>query len=196
MKPNHLFTLILINLLAFQTIHAQFTSKKVRYKKKDFWEIQAGIGLTPTFLQGHIRTIIPPTIIGTNYRITPHIGAGFHAGFSISEGVKSTQAANDQSVYRNAHLSLSFRASAHLPYRRRWEFYGGALIAYNPSWIEIRIEDPAMLSQVVQKSYQTNNLYYTGFVGGRYAINPKTGIYSELGLGVSLFCVGVSRQFR
>jgi len=178
-----------------QVTNAQCFSKKGRCKKTDFWEVQAGAGLLSTFLKDRTQSLMPPVLLGVNYRVKPNISLGLHVGTSVSEASRTIPGDTKSSIHRNHYTAIGLRAAAHTTTLDRWEVYGGMMAGYGISRVEVR-ETGSEKSPELADEYRKNKVYLSAFVGGRYAITRNIGIFSELGMGVSLLTSGISWRFQ
>lgn len=185
-----LIAIICVLLLA-QTASAQCFSKNSRCKKTDYWEVQAGVGLMPTFFKDHAQTLMPPVIVGIDYRMKPSMSLGLQVGTSVSEAPRKRPGESEHSMHRNHYTSVGLRFAAHTTTLDRWDVYGGMSLGYGISQIEVRkIGDEKSLEPIEQ--FTNKKMYISAFVGSRYAITKHIGAFGELGLGVSLISAGIS----
>ena len=77
--------------------------------------------------------------------------------------------------------------------------YGGALLgisSFNRAEMDLRTGEKVVRQIDEATPYNPKapkaQIMYSGFIGAKYWINPKIGIYSELGLGVSILNAGFS----
>ncbi len=173
---------------------AKPTVKEIEYNKGQF-EIQAGIGLMPTFVSQNASTRIPPVNIVLNYRINKVFNLGAYLGHSSSE-YKGLKVDKDHPGPSDLYLQNDFylvglRAEGHFN-RERVDFYGGAMLGYNFSDIKTNIEGSTRRLDGVDIDDSEGIFTYSGYVGLKYALTPKMGVYGEIGYGVSLISLGVS----
>ncbi|MFM9952298.1 MAG: hypothetical protein ACKV1O_30490 [Saprospiraceae bacterium] len=195
MKPIHSLLTAIICTLMIQVTNAQCFSKKGRCKKTDFWEVQAGAGLLPTFLKDRTQSLMPPVLLGVNYRVKPNISLGLHVGTSVSEASRTIPGDTEPSLHRNHYSTVGLRAAAHTTTLDRWEVYGGMIAGYSTSRVEVR-ETGSEKSPELVDEYRKNKVYLSAFVGGRYAITRNIGVFTELGMGVSILTSGISWRFQ
>lgn len=196
MKPITLsLVATMISLMMIQTANAQCSAKKGPCKKTDFWEVQAGAGLLPTFLKDKTQSMMPPVLLGTSYRLRTNISLGLQVGTSISEAQRTLPGETSPSLHRNHYTTVGLRAAAHTTTLNRWEVYGGMMAGYGISRVEIR-EIGQQKSPEPSEKYTKEKVYLSAFLGGRYAVTPKLGVFTELGLGVSVLTGGVSWRFQ
>lgn len=195
MKRFYSLLTLLICLLATHSLTAQCQAKKGRCKKAGYWEVQAGAGLLPTFVKDRAQTLMPPVFLGLNYRLKPNISLGLQAGVSVSEAARKIPKKAAPSIHRNHYTVIGLRATAHTTTLDRWEVYGGMMVGHSTSRVEVfdrsNAESPELMDEYVKSS-----VYLSAFVGGRYAISRHVGVFSELGLGISVLSGGISWQFK
>lgn len=195
MKPFYFLLTALICLATIHQANAQCNAKKGRCKKFGYWEIQAGAGLLPTFVKDRAQTMMPPILLGLNYRLKPNISLGLQAGASVSEAPRKIPKKSDLSIHRNHYTVVGLRAAAHTTMLDRWEVYGGMMVGYGASRVEVYDRISEKFPEPMDE-YRNAEVYLSAFVGGRFAINRQIGVFSELGLGISVLSGGISWQFR
>lgn len=195
MKPIHSLLTTLICVMMIQVTNAQCNAKKGRCKKTDFWEVQAGVGLLPTFLKDRTQSLMPPVLLGVTYRLKPNISLGLQVGTSVSEAARTIPGNTTPSMHRNYYKTIGLRAAAHTTTLDRWEVYGGMMAGYGASRVEVRTIGNEKSPEPVEE-YHKGKVYISAFVGGRYAVTRNLGVFSELGLGISLLSAGVSWKFQ
>lgn len=195
MKPSYFLLATLICFATIQDSSAQCNAKKGRCKKSGYWEIQAGAGLLPTFVKDRAQTLMPPVLLGLDYRLKPNISLGLQAGTSVSEAARQIPKKTDLSIHRNHYTVIGLRAAAHTTTLDRWEVYGGMMVGYGASRVEVYDRNSEKFPEPMNE-YRKAEVYLSAFVGGRYAINRHFGVFSELGLGISVLSSGISWQFR
>ncbi len=194
MKPTTALMTTLICVMMIQTSNAQCFALKGKCKKSDFWEVQAGAGLLPTFLKDHTQTLMAPVLLGLSYRIKPNMSLGLLAGTSVSQAPRTIPGDLTPSMHRNHYTTVSLRAAAHTTSLGRWEVYGGMLVGYGASRVEVRPIGEEKTPEPVE-TYNKGKVYLSAFLGSRYALNKKIGVFSELGMGISILSGGVSWKF-
>ena len=87
----------------------------------------------------------------------------------------------------------------HKNFTDRIEMYGGVILGlstYKRQETDVRTGEKVIRQVDEPTPYNPNapnaSILYSGFIGGKYWINPRIGVYSELGLNVSLLSAGVS----
>ncbi len=195
MKPAYTFLTIVLCMLMIQTGNAQCSARKGRCKKYGFWEVQAGAGLLPTFLKDHTQTLMPPVLLGINYRLKRNFSLGLQAGMSVSEALIKVPKKTNRDLHRNHFHVAGLRAMVNTTTLDHWEVYGGMMLGYNASTVEV-FETNQEAQPSPLRTYSKGEAYLSAFIGGRYALNKNIGIFSELGLGISILSGGISWQFR
>jgi len=195
MKPSHALLTAIICIAMIQVSNAQCSAKKGRCKKTDFWEVQAGAGLLPTFLKDRTQSLMPPVFLGVDYRLKPNISLGLQVGTSVSEASRTIPGDTEPSMHRNHYTTIGLRAAAHTTTLGRWEVYGGMMAGYGASRVEVRETGNEKSPEPIEV-YHKEKIYLSAFLGGRYAVTRNIGVFSELGLGISLLSAGISWRFQ
>ena len=186
--------LLLLCFLSSINLRAQ-TVEDFEYEGGE-WEINAGIGLMSTFISRNTKSKVPPLSMVLNYRVKKHFSVGAYFGFSSTlydpqEPPKDV--VGELPYLRNDFFLAGLRVQGHYNSGRA-DFYGGAMLGYNFSKIDSNIENPAHRPEnieIEEKSLVT----YSGFIGLKYFVTPKVGLYGEIGYGASLINLGASYRF-
>lgn len=204
MKSFYTLLFTCLFALTFHTAQAQCPSKKgcrkkvnfweVRANKADFWEIKAGVGLLATFVKDRAQTLVTPMLLGIDYRLKPNISLGLQGGGSISEAWRKVPKKSEPALYRNDYTVVGLRAAVHTTTLDRWEIYGGMMMGYGLSQVEVFETNSEKLMESV-RTYREGELYLSAFLGSRYAVGKHIGVFSELGLGISVLSGGISWKF-
>lgn len=194
-----LFLSININSVFAQSGNAKPTVKEIEYNDRGQFEIQAGIGLMSTFVSPNASTRILPVNVVLNYRVNKAFNLGAYFGHSSYEfndinNDKDHPTDVDNLYLRNDFYLVGLRAEGHFN-RERVDFYGGAMLGYNFSRINTNIEDSKNRPEGIEIAEDSAIFTYSGYVGLKYALTPKVGVYGEIGYGVSLITVGASYRF-
>ncbi len=195
MKPAHMLLTMMIVVMMVQATNAQCYCKKGRCKKTNFWEVETGAGLLPTFLKDRTHTIMPPVLLGANYRIKANMSLGIQTGASVSEALRKRQGNTAPSMHRNHYTMVGFRAAAHTTNLYRWEVYGGMMAGYGTSRITVHELEKARTTQPIRE-YHTGKGYLSAFLGGRFALSKNLRVFSELGMGISLLSCGFTWKIQ
>jgi hypothetical protein len=70
--------------------------------------------------------------------------------------------------------------------------YGGLNVGYTNSAIEMMQGEEKKIKAERGIGRTGSNFLYTAFLGGRYCLGEKVGLFGEVGFGVSIATVGVS----
>ena len=193
MKNVHYFTLVVAAFfLMFSKANAQKQFQDFEYKKGDI-EVSAGIGLVPTFINIDADVRIPPLSVMLGYRIKQHINIGAYFGYSSTKQTYQLDVDKDINEYaQNDFYLVGLRFEGHFQ-RDRADFYGGAMIGYNFSKISFGDSE---IPRGDNRYFEEEDLVtYSGFVGMKYLVNEKVGLFGEVGYGVSLVNLGLSYKF-
>jgi len=151
MKPFYFLLTALICFATIQNTNAQCNAKKSRCKKSGYWEVQAGAGLLPTFVKDRAHSLMPPVLLGLDYRIKPNISLGLQVGTSISEAARQIPKKTTPSLHRNHYTVLGLRATAHTTTLDCWEVYGGMMVGYGTSQVEVYDMSNEKLPELMEK---------------------------------------------
>jgi hypothetical protein len=197
-KYKFYLPLLLLLLCCVITLRAQTT----KYSVEDFeyqggeFEINAGIGLMSTFVSRNSSTKVPPLSMILNYRVKKHFSLGAYLGYSstLYDPVESPKDVSGKTPYlRNDFYLAGLRVQGHYNSGRA-DFYGGAMLAYNFSKIDTNITDPLLRPEGIEIE-ERSLVTYSGFIGLKYFVTPKFGLYGEIGYGASLINLGASYRF-
>lgn len=161
-------------------------------------KLEAGlaIGLLPTFLKDHGKTIVQPLALTASYRLAPQFSLGLFGGFSVTDTRREPAIDGSMTQCRNRFISTGLRAAIHTRHIEKWEAYGGVSLGMQFSHLSVLEGDINYLKQFKQFRTNVSRLSYTGFIGGRYRISPGVGVFGEIGLGVSLLTTGVQLRWH
>lgn len=160
------------------------------------FETSFGMGLLPTFLKDHGKTIVPPMTANVSYRIAPQFSLGLFGAYSVSDNRREMAKDGNMTQLRNNYFNTGLRLAIHTKHIQKWEAYGGIALGIQHSHIEVLEGDVKYLE--LHKKYKpyTTRMSYTGFVGGRYRLSPAMGVFGEIGLGASLITTGIQWRWH
>ncbi len=176
-------------------------AQKLRLREMDLmtgqfassWTFNLGYGLSGTFNKDAVVTHQAPLSLGIGYR------AGRR--FSIELLAGRSKYASDMNYYSNDYRTrtetsfsvVGLRPKFHQRISTRLEAYGGTLIGYQMTNLEAKEgRQDGFDDERAPIARPKTGLFVTGFVGARYSFSPHVGAFGELGMGLSLFTVGVS----
>ncbi|KAA3634274.1 MAG: hypothetical protein DWQ02_11695 [Bacteroidetes bacterium] len=194
MKNQTLLSLVFL-LVATQFAVAQSKSKAFKPMKYPYFEASASIGMLPTFVKDISRSEVPPVAVNVSYRINERFSAGLFGGY--------TQAMSNPDMFRdgqpmtfNTKFSmLGARFAVHSTKYKRWDVYGGFGLNYTHTDIEVLHGDVEKLKKHKRFEPCKGRIMMSAFVGSKYAINPSFSVFGEVGYGISLLNLGVSKRF-
>jgi hypothetical protein len=181
------------NLLVSAALVCLFTQfVNAQGQKKTYLDLNAGMGVLPTFVKDAGRVKTPALSFTADYQLQEHFSLGAFAGYSVTESsiriLRDGSTAQWTNRFSVAGLRLAARSSQMGP----WNIYGGLAAGYAFSNIDI---DRATLEKVKRETNvekKSGNVLITGFVGARHSFTPKVGIFAELGYTCSLVTAGLS----
>jgi hypothetical protein len=167
-------------------------------------DINIGVGLGNTFIDGSYRNYLPPLSISAEIGITNDVSLGGYFGIA---GASSTYY-----YYDNGNPHWNNGNGYYYTDTYRWTYYiVGLRAAYHfGRFIQIDKLDCyaglMLAGDFVHESYTTDSPYpdhvytHTGssgliasiYVGARYRFNNHIGAFAELGYGISVLTVGVN----
>jgi hypothetical protein len=177
-------------LMSLQIVCAQ--SKNFKPKDK-YVDINAGIGLFPTFLKDAGKAKLLPLAISADYKLAKNFSLGLYAGHSVTETGLRSLSDGSQAQWRNSYYITGLRMAAHSSYLNGWNIYGGMTIGYSHSNIEMMEGDQTLLKTNRGIEPNSGNMIISGFMGARYSFTEKVGFFTEVGMGsISLATAGLS----
>lgn len=186
MKRLILFVALLVIVL--QSGNAQ--------RKKDLkFDLSFGIGILSTFFKDKGTVVTPPLNLNFAHKLRSNFSLGLSLGYSATRIQQDVMKDDNPFEWVNRYKVIQFRGAVHMDKLKLWDIYGGMWIAYHHSGIELSKGSWEKLTEHTMIKPSSGKLNVSAFVGARFAINSKIGIYSELGLGISLITTGLSYQF-
>lgn len=180
-----------LSILFFVSIAEAQYARPTRTFKKGQLDLQAGIGLAPTFFQDGGSVRIPPMSLAADFWLSDQVSLGLFGGFSETDGPESELTDGQIAQWRNAYSEVGVRFGAHFTRTEDLDIYGGlrAGIAFS----HITPLKPGLEKMMPHLGIQEYNseFLYTAYLGIRYALAPKWTIYSELSYGLSILQVGL-----
>jgi acetolactate synthase regulatory subunit len=173
-----------------QGIHAQ--SYKPLKPTAKYVNINAGLGLLPTFLKDAGKMKVLPMSLSADYKLAKNFSLGAYIGHSVTETDRKTMRDGTQAKWRNSYVVSGIRMAAQSKDLNRWNIYGGMSVGYSHSSVEMLEGQLEKVRDNMGVNPASGKILVTGFVGSRYAFNQKVGLFGEIGMGVSLATAGLS----
>ncbi|MCP3930994.1 MAG: porin family protein [Bacteroidetes bacterium] len=183
---------IILLALSISFVFQLSSQAQNRIFKKGQMDASISIGLVPTFFADKGKMMLPPLSVGADYRIARKFSLGMYAGKSITESARKVFHDSMIAQWKNNFTTLGLRGTVHFTERENLDIYGGFLLIYNHSNIEIMEGKEEILAKHLGIKPTSSTLAYSGFVGTRYALNKELSVFGEIGYGVSLAKVGIS----
>lgn len=159
--------------------------------QKDAW---IGVGLIPTYLMDGGKIIMPPVTTGGDAMIADNFSLGGQIGYSVSETQKDYSAPELTKQYRNSFYFIGFRGAAHCIRFRNLDIYGGFILGYNLTMIDVINDEFGPEEHHKGIKPKSGKFTYSSFLGVRYSCCNKIGLFGELGYGASILTVGTTYQ--
>jgi len=160
---------------------------------RPYLNVNAGIGLLPTFLKDGGKSEVMPMVLSADYKFGNSISLGLSAGYSVTRSGLRELPSGDLVQWRNRFTAVALRAAAHSRMLYGcWNIYGGLKVGYADSDIEMMEGDLGKARQEMGLGRTNGDLLFTGFIGSRWNIASRWGVFGEIGLGVSLLTIGTS----
>ncbi|MBL7792895.1 MAG: hypothetical protein JNK77_11260 [Saprospiraceae bacterium] len=159
-------------------------------------EIQAGVGLVPTYFKDKANAAVLPMSVQAAWRFKSIYSLGLAAGYS--ETNFQIQAAYDDLPVRlhNTYQMAALRGAVHTRHSDRWEAYGGVALGIQRTQIDLISGDVSKIGKHRRMPASATKLYYSGFVGGRFHLTRSVGVFGEIGWGASLLTTGLTYRVK
>lgn len=189
---------VLVAFFTFTLTSANAQNNKV-FKKGNF-NTSVGIGLLPTYFADNAQVNMMPINLRVGYNIADHFNVNLYTGFSSSTSKAIQDHNGNTRDYDNNFLMIGLRGELHAAKTDKFDIYGGFMIGYNKAFVNETIyvdgvvENPidAPSNEPTTFKPQGSKVLFSGFIGATYFVNPKMGIFGEVGYGVSLVNLGAS----
>lgn len=181
---RNLCALICTIFLTASTLQAQMYSKGQQ-------DLHLGIGLLSTFYGGGFHSILPPINVSYEKGITDNIGVGGYLGYA-SARYNYYGFTNVDYYWRYNYFILGARGAYHYDLFKvpNLDTYGGLMLGFTIASSTFHSSDPTYNSSSYS-SPASGGITWSGFIGARYQIKPKLGVYGEIGYGVSVLNLGL-----
>lgn len=187
--------LLLVSIICFANLCEAQHKKPDRIFKKGQSDVQIGVGLVPTYFMDKAKMIVPPVSLEFNHLLSDHFSLGAYAGHSVSQSKPGITSDGIPQSVQNKHFQFGLKGGIHITKWDNFDWYGGFMLAYNHSKFKaVDNSDMQFMEQHLGIERKKEKFTYTGFLGVRYAFEPKYTLFGEAGFGVSLLTVGVSRK--
>lgn len=193
MKSHTLITLLFL-CITLQFATAQ--TEKFKPMKYPYFEASASIGLLPTFVKDIASTEVLPLGFSLDYRMNRRFSVGLFSGYTKARSHSKMLKDENSMTLITEFSMIGGRFAGHFSNYERWDLYGGLGINYTHSNIEVIEGDLDKL--IKHKNFKPSRgaFMMSAFVGAKYAINPSTSVFAEVGYGISLLNVGMSKRFK
>jgi hypothetical protein len=156
-------------------------------------DLNLGIGVLPTFVKDHGKAKVLPLSLTADYKFTRNFSLGIGASYSLTESGLQQFRDGTSAQWRNSFSAVTLRAAAHSSLLNGcFNIYGGLNAGYTNSNIEMIQGEEKKVTAERGIGRTGSNFLYTAFLGGRYCIGKKAGLFGEIGFGVSIATVGLS----
>jgi hypothetical protein len=174
--------------IAAQSLTAQSSCSR---RVKSYVNINAGVGVLPTFLMDGGTVKVLPLALSADYKLRNNFSLGLFAGYSSTISKPKEMSDGSFAQWENNFMIGGLRFGAHSRDINGWNFYGGLSAGYSFSNVNIMSGNDKTISQTLIGEAQ-EKMVLTGFIGTRYKLSSRTGLFAELGMGISVVKVGVS----
>lgn len=161
------------------------------------FEASIGAGMIPTFAKDHSRNITIPLNAGFSYRVSERCSAGAFAGYSASSVIKPGKLTGLPVLHENRFRFAGIRIAAHTDPHQfdRWDFYGGMSGMFTLAQISSTPLVKSFSAASDEEKKRIARFTGTGFIGARFALTKRWGMWGELGFGAALVNSGLSYRF-
>lgn len=190
---TYTFLTVCLLFISVQLTYAQ--NQKFRELKCPHFEVSTSIGLIPTFVKEVSRADVPPLGLTVDYRMSRRYSIGLYAGYTRVMSTPDVFKNGEQMLFDTRFSMVGARFAVHAIKYKRWDPYGGFGINYTHSNIDVIEGDMEKL--ILHKNFKSHKskMMFSAFIGSKFAVSPTFSIYGEVGYGISLINVGISRRF-
>lgn len=178
-------------LSIFALFITQLANAQRRAPKKHI-DINAGVGLLPTFVKDAGKVKSPPLALSADFKLAEHFSLGAFAGFSVTETGLRPMRGGGVAKWRNSFTLFGLRLAAQSSQIGPWNIYGGMSMAYSHSNVDMMEGQLEKVKEEQGIKESSGKMLLAGFIGGRHSFTPRLGLFGELGFGISLATVGLS----
>lgn len=180
--------------LIFLTMLLQQAKAQKHNNRYPYWEGAISIGIIPTFVKDQSQTEFPPIQAGLNYRMNERFSLGMIAGHTRVASTSDLLADGSYEQFKNKFTIVGLRFAVHSMYFEKWDLYGGMNTAYAISGIEVVNGNIEKLKKHLNYQPVTGKMMISAFLGAKFLLKPRTTLFGELGYGISLLSVGITRK--
>ena len=155
-------------------------------------DINAGIGILPTYVKDAGKMVSPPLSLSADFRLSRNFSLGAFTGYSVTETGLRAMRDGGTAEWRNSTTLAGLRMAVRSSQMGPWNIYGGMTLAYAHADIEIMEGQLEKVKAEKGIRESSGKMIYGGFFGGRYSLTPHLGVFGEVGFGISLASVGLS----
>ena len=184
---NLILTLFLISPML---LSAQY-SKPTRIFGKGQVDVQAAVGIFPTYIADHPEPIVPPLHLSVRWMVARQVSLSAFTGYSTCRSREELAFDNARGRWYNQTWFLGIENGFHYTKLDNWDLHGGLSLLYQH--VQLDTESPE-LKRAMEHSgikFQRGKMALTAYVGARFALSPHYTVFTELGYGVSILKVGV-----
>lgn len=192
MKNQTLLSLVFL-FITFQMADAQ--TEKFKPMNYPYFETSVSIGLLPTFIKDISRSEVPPIGLRVEYRINARFSAGFFGGYTQAMSTPDLLRDGKPMTFNTKFSMIGGRFAVHSTTFERWDMYGGLGIHYTHTDIDVMDGDIEKLKKHKRFDPCRGGIMMSAFIGTKYALNPSFSIFGEVGYGISLLNLGMSKRF-
>ncbi|MFQ5445649.1 MAG: hypothetical protein ACE5FF_01840 [Saprospiraceae bacterium] len=191
MKRHVLLTLVASVFFSFAL------TAQTNVTKAGKFTASTGIGVLTTYFKDGATTNVPPLSLRAGYIFGKHFSLNAYFGYSATTASPRLFDDGLRTQIENSSIVGGLRGEFRHNITEKLEFYGGGMLGLSHSNIkEVETETGKAINRSPDEPtpYNPNPpksaFLYTGFVGTTYFIQPKFGVYTELGYGISLITAG------
>lgn len=188
-----------IIIICFTLFSLNLSAQDYRLKAGDI-QINAAVGLIPTYAADAVSTIVPPLSLNAEFFLSPNFALGLSGSYSQYRGEYVNLNAGITEYYETSTYMLGLRTAIHSNDLNNWRVYGGFIVGANIADVDkdvvLLAEDQTLDDELPSFSRpQDNSLLFSGFVGTRRTLGERLSVFGELGFGISLANLGLSYKF-
>ena len=168
-------------------------------KQAGKFTVSTGIGILSTYFKDGATSQVPALSLRAGYVVSKHFTVNAYLGYSST--MASPRVFDDGlfTQIQNNSIAGGLRGELRHEVTNRLEIYGGGMLGISKANIS---EEEVQTGRAIYRNSDEPTPYnpsprkstftYSGFVGTVFFIQPKFGVYTELGYGISLLTVGIT----
>ena len=172
------------------TVEAQ-NNRPNRVFKKGQLDLQAGIGLAPTFLADGGRQLVPPMSLSADMMLSDNFSVGLFSGYTKAQSKEFLVADGIEAQWQNSMVEVGARFAFHYTKMQDWDIYGGFAFTYSHSSITAMRAELDKIAANLGVEPTSSAFFPTAVMGARWAFSSKWTAFSEISYGVSIIKAGV-----